>query len=231
MRFSYSLVNTHDEVCPEQCRETRFTKAYKVEYKAVTEGLDLHKAAENYVKLGAALPEEIADVGPIVAAVRSKLPDAALYTEKQFAIAPNLKPVDYWSVNTWVWGTYDVFAISPDTTQALFIDWKTGKRREKADQLELGALLAFEHYPSLKHVVGMNIWLADRNKLGTPYIFTRTSSEYDRQGRENRWLGWIKRIQAIQKKDPSVPWEKRPGPLCGYCPVKSCEHFRGDQHE
>ena len=102
--------------------------------------------------------------------------------------------------------------------RALLADWKTGKRRESPDQLELGALLTFANDERIQEVTGVNVWL-HHGGLGTPYVFWRADPW--------RWIPWLRKMGDIEKKDPAAEWERKPSGLCLYCPVKVCPEYRG----
>ena len=89
--------------------------------------------------------------------------------------------------------------------------------REKADQLERGALLLMASDLAVQEVQAANIWL-QTGKVGTPYRFTRGTT---------LWTKQIALMQKIEALDPAVPWERRQSGLCGYCPVADCEHYKG----
>ena len=101
-------------------------------------------------------------------------------------------------------------------TAAILFDWKTGKVREDNRELMAQSYLLQANYPSIKTVKGAYVWLVE-NRLGEMHDLTNT----------DRWLAGTKATLAkAQEALDSGVWPKSPNPLCGYCPVKDCEHNR-----
>jgi hypothetical protein len=100
------------------------------------------------------------------------------------------------------------FLFATDT--AVLLDWKTGKVREDPFELEVQAVLFQAHEPIVEHLYGQYVWLREgrRGKL------------HDVSDTKRTWA----RIQALANEIENSRYDKTPGPLCNWCPVKDCEH-------
>lgn len=210
IQFSYSLLS-QDENCPEAARHLFVLRDFKKTY-SVQGGIDDHKVLEKRLRYKQPLPKELARAEPLVASLEQY---GNVEVEVSLAVKRDMTAVNFW--DGYLRGKYDV--VVRGATTAFIGDWKSGKIRESSDQLEIGAILLMMNHPYIQTVTGANIWLQGP-KLGTPFTFRR-----DNIG--ELWLQWVRRMQTIEKRDPAVEWEKRSGPLCGYCPVASCQFFRG----
>lgn len=211
MQFSYTVLSC-DDTCPEQMRQLYIVKQFKKSYATSQGGIDDHKVLEQRLRYKQPLPPPLAKAEPMVASLEaSGTPEV----EVSYAVKRDLSPTGFW--DGYLRGKYDVVVRTPTT--AFIGDWKSGKVRETADQLEIGALLLMANKPEVDTVVGANLWLQVQ-KVGTPYTFRRAENN-------ERWLKWVRRMQVIESRDPNVEWERRDGPLCRYCPVATCVNYRG----
>jgi PD-(D/E)XK nuclease superfamily len=215
--FSYSFLD-QDQKCPEAARNLFVLKSFKKTY-TVEGGIDIHKLLEQRLKHRTPLPASLAHAEPFVASIE-KYAVQPVEAEISFAVDRDLKPVGFWDKGAFLRGKYDVVMRYPEQQSACVLDWKSGKIRESEDQLELGALLLMASDQRIDRVTGVNLWLQGYGTFGKPYTFKRLE-------KGPRWAKWLARIHAIEKRDPAVEWEKRPSGLCGYCPVKTCNYYRG----
>lgn len=212
IQFSYSFLEAFDQ-CPEKARGTFVTRKYKRKWAAATEGgIDAHAALEARLKGKTPLPPFLEGAEPIA---RSLERAGTVETEVLLGVTEWIKPHNSWGA--WLRGKFDV--VVRRAPKAIIADWKTGKVREKEDQVELGALLLMETDPTIEEVTGFNIWLKT-GAIGIPYRFHR-------DGKTARWGRWIAKIRKVEGLDPGIEWEKRPSGLCPWCPISSCEHYRG----
>ena len=216
LSFSYSFLS-QDITCPEAARHLYVLRDFKNTW-TVSDGIDAHKILEQRLKSKQPLPDALAHAEPMVQSLE-KYAIEPLQVEVSYAVDRNLMPVGFWDRSVFLRGKYDVVVRYPQEHRACIADWKTGRVRESSDQLELGALLLMANDPAVDEVSGCNLWLQS-SKVGTPYKFKRLE-------KGPLWAKWLSKIQAIEKRDPQVEWEKREGPLCAYCPVKTCNYYRG----
>jgi hypothetical protein len=108
----------------------------------------------------------------------------------------------------------DVLIMKPPV--AVLFDWKTGKVREDPRELMAQSYLLQRNQPGVTKVYGAYVWLVE-NRLGEMHDLTNT----------DRWLNGTKATLAKEQEAlGSGVWPKSPNPLCGWCPVKDCEHNR-----
>ena len=211
LQHSYTSITLFDQ-CPEQHRHIYMLKTYK---KAPYDpGVDIHKLMEARFRYSQPLPPELAHVEPMA---QSLIAQGKPECEVSLGIDRDLKPAK--SYDAWLRGKWDVILRWPDRARAFVGDWKSGKIRETADQLEIGALLLFAADAKIEEVHGANLWIGNgKAQLGIPYHFKRTDS---------RWPKWIARMTTIEKLNPNEPWEMRESALCGWCPVAVCPNYKG----
>ena len=214
LSFSYSFLS-QDENCPEAARHLFVLRDFKKSW-TTAEGIDIHKLLEQRLKAKQPLPDALRHAEPMVLSIE-KHADKPIEVEVSYAVDRNLQPTGFWT--GYLRGKYDVVVRYPQERRACILDWKSGKVRESSDQLELGALLLMANDPQIDQVSGVNAWL-QKETIGTTYTFKRTE-------KGPLWAKWLARMNAIEKRDASVEWEKREGPLCAYCPVKTCTYYRG----
>jgi len=180
-------------------------------------GIDAHRLLEGRLKKHAPLPPELQGAEAFCQSLEAD--GTPVECEVSLAVTHEIEPTSFWHPTAWLRGKFDVIKRNPDKRKAFIGDWKTGKRRESDEQLAIGADMLMATDQSIDTVTGANIWLSDGG-LGTPYVFTR-------QEKSKRWAPLIKRLREIEARNPAHEWEKREGPLCRYCPVKTCSNYCG----
>lgn len=212
MIFSYSFLDQFYNVCPESARQQFVTRRFKKTFE-VKDGIDIHREIEARVKQSVPLPSHSANVEPYIKSFEKQ---GELNVEVPLAVDRMMRPVAFWSklIEPYLRGKFDVFVRRG--SRAVLADWKSGKKREKPDQLEIGALLLFENEPEIETVTGVNVWLKTQ-ELGQPYVFHR-------RDKGMAWARWIAKMKGIEALEPNKEWPKRQGPLCNWCPVTECEH-------
>lgn len=182
--------------------------------QALIEGRAVHDALDQRIK-GKPLPAVYMRFSPmaesIVAAVEGGI---KVYSELKMGLTRGMEACGFWDDTVWGRGAADVI-LKKDTTAMIF-DWKTGKKREKEDQLFILALFTFKHFPAVETITGMNLWL-EPGDIGRPYKLSRSNAP-------KLWEGVLTRIQAVEKAYETKQWPEKPSGLCGYCPVKSCQY-------
>jgi hypothetical protein len=170
-------------------------------------GTEAHSALEYRVSGGKPLPDAMRHWELLAEPFAKR----HAQTELKLAINYEFKPVDFWDKATFLRGKADVVLING--LRAYIADWKTGKPREDPFELEVQALLLKAAYPNLELILGSYIWLRDCS-VGRKHDLSDTS-------RTRNKVATI--VRAIEQ---DRTFEKRPGPLCGYCNVLDCEHNR-----
>jgi hypothetical protein len=212
---SYSSLSQFDN-CPEAMRQLFITRRFKKTW-TVDGGIDAHTVLEARLKKKTPLPPELAEAEAFCASLEAD--GRPVECEVKFAVTHHITPTTFFHPDAWLRGKFDIVKRDRDKRKAFIGDWKTGKRRESDEQLAIGADLLFENDPDIDTVTGVNLWL-NAGGVGQPYVFTRAT-------KSKRWAPLIKRLREIELLDPAKEWEKRDGPLCRYCPVKTCENYQG----
>ena len=203
------------EGCHRRYHEVKVLKKYPFkDTQATLYGKEVHKAIEDYVKDGTPFPPQFEQFKPVVDAVLKK-PGRRL-VEQQLALDEKLNPTGWFDKNVWVRSISDLLIIDDDNLTAWNIDWKTGNNKyPDRDQLALQSLVVFAHFPHIRKVnSGLAFLLKDD--------FVKASMT--REQAEEHWWRYRERVAKIEACFASDTWNPHPTPLCGWCPVVSCEH-------
>jgi hypothetical protein len=203
------------------CPHKAFRKSIKkdlpkfVHTKESKWGDEVHTAFEVRIKHGTAFPAEMAKYEAIAA----PLVAAGAVAEKMLGITVDGKLCDFFAPGVWLRGKIDATVAKGDT--AAIFDWKTGKRREERDELDIHAVLLKAWQPTVQRVVGSYVWLQD-NEVGKPWDVSATG----------KTLAEIRStMDQVANCIEIEDFPKRPNPLCGgewgSCPVEDCEFRRG----
>jgi hypothetical protein len=216
--WSYSSIKTFDQ-CPKKYFHLKVAKDVKDEgNEASIYGNDAHEAAEHYIKHGTPIPDKYAIMRPVVEKL-AQFPGEK-HTELKLGVRKSeegFEPCGFFDKDVWYRGIVDLLIV--DGTTAHMIDYKTGKNAKYADmkQLDLMAGAVFTHFPEVMKV-----------KSGLAYV---VSDEFLKKAHVRAELGTYMNVfdhQLGQLEDAmqSGVFNPKSGPLCGWCPVTSCEHHR-----
>lgn len=210
---SFSALSCYENVCPHQYYHTYIAKTVPyVETPERKRGNDVHAAFDKRVSQGIPLPPDMLQWEPFAAPFDGK----GAKTELKLAITAQGAATDYWGkTGTWLRGRVDVALVNGEN--AYILDWKTGgSKYESRFELDVGALLLHAANPRLTKIKGAYAWLKE-NRLGTVYDLSDTRHAW------TKVTGIVTHIERDRKRGE---FEKRPGALCGWCSVESCEHRR-----
>ncbi len=202
------------ENCARKYHEVRVLKKFPFEEtEASRYGNNLHKAAELYVKDGTPLPPEFDFIKPVVDSLMS-LPGRKL-AEYKMTLDANLNPVSWFDKKAWVRGIADFLSIDDDNLTAYVADYKTGSNKyPDREQLRLMAMMVFAHFPHLRRVKSMLLFVVKNDAVKDQMMVAEAESE---------WWRYRERIGKIESSLESGVWNPNKNPLCGYCPCTSCE--------
>ena len=212
---SYSRLKNY-ESCPRRHQQVDILKNFKDESDQLDYGERVHKAAA--ARLGSKkepLPKELEDVlGKWVKKIEKA--GGQLLVEQKLAITRDFKPCGYFDRGVWFRSVADVIQIKDDV--AGNYDWKTGKILEDSVQLALSTACVFAHYPKLKAIKSVFIWLKED---------ATTTDTFQRDDIPEIWRGVEPRIKVMQHAYETDDFPPHQNKLCWkYCPVKTCE-FHG----
>jgi hypothetical protein len=216
--WSYSSLKTFQQ-CPKKYYHLKVAKdVQEADNEATTYGKAVHKAAEDYVSLGTPIPPQFAFITPVVSALKD-IPGEKL-CEKQLAVTQSdddYEPCGFFDKKVWYRGIADLLIIRDE--DAYLVDYKTSKNAKYADvkQLDLLAGAVFTHYPNIKRIKSALIFVVSNEFIEKEHVA------------DNRlkYLNYYKfDVSRIEKAIETGVWNAVSGPLCGWCPVKSCPNFR-----
>ena len=210
LTWSYTMLSTFEE-CPRKFHSRYILKEKEPPSPALEKGREIHKQCEDYLRGG--------DVAPFlaVASVRNSAKGKKLAVEQKMGLNGQMEPVGFFEDNVWGRGAADVIIL--DDAKAFMVDWKTGKVREKEDQLAiLSHAFVFPHYPRIQEITACNIFL-EHGKTGAIRKYTRDQSAAF-------WQQFLPRIERMEKAVESNSFSMMPGPLCSWCHVSQCPNNR-----
>jgi hypothetical protein len=214
LAHSYSSIKDFEN-CPRKYHEVRILKSFKQsDTEATLYGTAVHKACEDFIKLGTPFPTQFAQFQRYVEPLGAIEGD--LYCEERMAIRADFTPCGFFDKDVWFRGIPDFLAINRRGV-ARVADYKTGKSSRYADpaQLELLAAMIMAHYPDVHTVKGVLLFMVVGDVI---------KAEYTRAQLPEIWSKWAGRANAIEKALELGVWNPRSSPLCKFCPVASCPH-------
>jgi hypothetical protein len=217
MRLSHSYSNIKlYENCPLRYFRQRITKDVVDEGgEASKHGERIHAFLEHRLK-GSGLDAEIAQYEPLCQSVEKIARGGELHIEEELALTENLTPTGWWDADAWLRSKLDVLVIKG--SDAVVMDWKTGKRNADQFQMQLFAAQVFKHYPEVQRVKTSLVWLK---------TMEMDTERYNRIDINVVWAEVMRRIQRIHDSLEHDNWPARPSGLCRYCPCRhDCDYAR-----
>jgi len=133
-------------------------------------------------------------------------------------VRADLSPCGFADKDVWCRGIADLLIIDDDNLTARVVDYKTGNNKyPDREQLKLMALMVFAHFPHIRRVSGALLFVV-KNDIAKASFLVGEAEEY--------WWDYRERVARIEQAHESGVWNPRPTPLCGWCPVMTCEHNR-----
>ena len=217
--WSYSSINLFKQ-CPHKYYRLRVVKDI-VEPPAehLNYGLEVHKAAEDYIGKGTPIPEKYIFIKEHLD--KLNLIKGTKLCEYKMGLTSNLEPCGFFDKDVWWRGVADLIIINGD--KAYMIDYKTGKSAKYADtkQLELLSCALFKHFPEVKKVKGGLLFLVANDLVKDDF-------EVDNEG--VYWTKWLEDTQRLEAAIQNDVWNKKPNFSCrSWCSITDCEH-NGKNH-
>jgi CRISPR/Cas system-associated exonuclease Cas4 (RecB family) len=215
MNFTWSFSSLKDYInCPRQYQEIKVLKRFhKHPTPQMTYGNEVHKALEEYVGEGKPLAKNYERFKRVLDALIDI--SGNKYPEHKMALDANRQPCEY-GKGYWVRGIADLLIVDGET--AFVVDYKTGSNRyPDSKQLKLMALMVFAHFPEVQHV-----------KAGLLFVMHESfmPEEYTRDMADALWGAFNPDLERLKLSYETDKWTPNPTPLCGWCPVTTCEHYR-----
>jgi hypothetical protein len=215
--FTWSYSSLKDYInCPRQYHEVKVLKRFT---KRVTPqmryGTEVHSAIEDYVREGKPLKKNYEIYKPMLDAVR-EIPGEK-FCEFKMALDRNMSPCSY-GKDYWVRGIADLVVIDGDS--GFVIDYKTGSNKyPDPNQLKLMAIMAFAHFPELQSIKAGLLFVAHASFVTEEYTRDMVSSMWEKY--------FAPDLDRLRGSYTSNVWNPNQTPLCGWCPVDTCEYHRG----
>lgn len=214
--WSHSALKDY-EGCPRRYHEVKVLKNYPFkDTDATIYGKELHTAAELYIKDDTPLPPQFAFIKDTLDALKAK-PGRKL-CEHEMGVTADLKPCGFKDKNVWVRGIADLLIIDDENLTAKVVDYKSGNNKyPDREQLKLMALMVFAHFPHIRRVSGALLFVVKEDIAKASFMVGEA---------EEHWWDYRERVARIEQAHETGVWNPKPTPLCGWCPVNSCEHNR-----
>jgi hypothetical protein len=205
------------EGCARRYHEVKILKNYPTpDTQQIKYGKELHKAAEDYVRDNVPLPEQFAFVKPTIDALLTK--SGRRYPELEMALTEDLTPCGFKAPEVWVRGVADLVIVDDDNLTGWIVDYKTGNNKyPDVGQLELMSLMLFANFPHLRQVNSALLFVVKE---------TMVKYKMDIEQVPTAWQRYRERVAKLVACHDNNVWNPNQTPLCGWCPVSTCEFNR-----
>jgi hypothetical protein len=212
IKWSYSGLKDFTN-CPRAYNEVKVLRNYaKPTTDKMLYGTAVHEAFESYGRDGVPLPEFYKRYQSQIDALMEIPGDQ--YFEYKMALDETKKPCDFDAPEYWVRGICDLLVVDGDT--AYIIDYKTGNPKyADTRQLKLMAVMVFAQFPDVKKINAALLFVGKRGFF---------PEEYDISELDNLWAVFAADLFKLKNAFATGHWPAISSGLCGYCPVKTCEH-------
>ena len=211
--WSYSSLSLFQQ-CPRKYYHLRVVKDIKEpESEQMRYGLELHKAAEDYIKSDTPLPEHFAFMQPVLEKLKA-LPGEK-HCEYKMGLTRSLEPCGFFDKGVWWRGIADLLVIDGDTARVL--DYKTGKDKyADMKQLEVLTLAIFKHFPQVKTVKAGLLFVIHKNFI---------KETYNKDNEMTMWAKWLPETKRLEAAFENAVWNATPNFTCkSWCVVTNCPH-------
>jgi len=214
IQWSYSGLKDYKN-CPRQFQQVKVLKNFtKKQTQQMLYGTEVHKALEDYVRDGTPLLKNYQRYQKQLDPLREM--SGTKYPEHEMALTIDKQPCGFKDPNYWVRGIADLIVVDGD--QGFIVDYKTGSNRyPDPKQLQLMALMGFKHFPEVKHFKAGLLFVAHEHFV---------TSEYAKDDEEKLWKDFWFDLERLRLSHENDHWMPNPTPLCGWCPVQSCEFHK-----
>lgn len=216
--WSYSSLKTFQQ-CPKKYYHLKVVKDVKdIGSDATVYGKSLHKIAEDYIKDGTAIPPQFAFMQETLDALNNIAGNK--YTEIELGVINHngkLSACGFFDKRAWYRGVADLLIINGN--EGYLVDYKSSKNAKYADlkQLDLLAAAVFVNYPKLTSLKSALLFIVSNEFVNTNHIANHTSLYFEHVHFD---------LERLETALETNVWNAVAGPLCGWCPVKTCHNYR-----
>jgi len=202
------------EGCARRYHEVKVLKKYPFpDTEQIRYGKELHKAAEDYVRDNVPIPEQFMFVKPTLDALMSK--PGRRYPELEMGLTENLTPCGFKDDAVWVRGVADLVIVDDDNLTAWVVDYKTGNNKyPDVGQLELMSLMVFANFSHIRQVNSALLFVVKESMVKHKMTVDEVPAA---------WQRYRERVAKLAACHSNNVWNPTSSPLCGWCPVRSCE--------
>jgi len=212
--WSYSSLDLYKQ-CPHKYYRLRVVKdIVEPPTEHLSYGLEVHKAAEEYIRDGKPIPEKYGFIKEALDKLNAI--EGEKLCEYRLGLTKGLEPCEFFAKDVWWRGIADLIILQED--KAYVVDYKTGKSAKYADpkQLELLSLALFKHFPQIKKVKGGLLFVVANE-------FIKADYEQEKEG--VYWTRWIEDTNRLEKSIELNVWNPKLNFSCAkWCAVKDCVH-------
>lgn len=211
--WSFSALDTF-EVCNKKYYHLKVAKDVKdSDNQASVDGKFVHVAMKERVCHKVPLPIQLRQHEKIAA----RFADAPgeKHGEMQLALNHKMEPRDWFGKDVWVRAILDLLIVRGN--KAILVDWKTGKRKERYDQLRLSAAILSRYMPEIEEFQLVFVWLKD-GEISPPQTLRKDQMRAV-------WIEFLPRVSAITQAIATTTFPAMQSGLCGYCPVSDCPNW------
>ena len=212
--WSYSSLSTFEN-CPRQYFHKYVAKDVREpESPQMAYGTAVHKAFELRQAEDKPLPADLARHEPYMQELAAK--DGMKFFEAKIGLSKQLRPTHFFANDVWYRGVVDFAAIGMNGAE--IVDFKSGRKHQKFEQLKLFALHGFAMHTHVQEIKCSFYWTQDR---------TITSQTYKREQAGALWRDFLPSLRQMKTAFETDTWQPRQSGLCkAHCPCVSRE-FNG----
>lgn len=215
--WSFSSLKTFQQ-CPKKYFHIKVAKdVVDKPHESALYGSAVHKAAEDHVAEGVPIPAKYDYMIPTIEALK-KIPGEK-FCEIKLGVTEKLEACDYSAPNAWWHGIVDLLIVDEDSGVAHMVDYKTSKNAKYADtkQLDYMAVAVFAKFPMIKVIKSALLFVVSNEFVKKKHVVENKAAYMNSA---------IFDLNRLKSAFNSGVWNPVSGPLCRFCPVKSCEHNR-----
>lgn len=205
VKHSYSAVKTFN-TCPRQYEALYILRNVpRKSSPALEKGIAWHKALEDALLEAKPLPSHLVYWQPLA----DMLHKAGAEAEVQLAITHDKTPTDFKAEDVWVRGAIDVRLSAGN--KITMLDWKTGKVYPDSLQADFYATMQWAQTPGVK--IEFHFTYLEHKRT--------VPVEVDKKAPDRVYA-------ALERIENTTTFHPRPCFACKFCPVSTCEYWKGE---
>lgn len=211
--WSYSSLSLFQQ-CPKKYYHLRVAKDVQdPPSEQIRYGLEVHKAAEEYIRDGKELQPYLGFLKPVLDSLKSK--PGEKHCEMRLGLTKRLEPCGFFDPAVWWRGVADLVIL--DGTEVKVLDYKTGKSTyADTKQLEILSLAIFKHFPQVTTVKSGLLFVVHPNFI---------KADFDREKEQELWAYWLKETSKLEACYEHNVWNPKQNFTCkAWCNVTDCAH-------